>query len=75
MKIEQAIVPAITFFLGALFLYIVTPTEPKPVAELVIWTTTQKIIIPLNSTATKPFTDAGTNFLVIQGISVNSLPK
>lgn len=61
----------ISFIAGALTLWLLTPSY-KPVAELVVWTTTKKIAIPLSKQDSEVFIGAGTN-LVIQGLSVNKL--
>jgi hypothetical protein len=71
---KKLITPTVSFILGATIMYICIPSEPKPVAELIVWTTKEAIHIPLLKDDAKIFMLTGTNQLVINGISVKALP-
>lgn len=76
-SMKQSIIPAISFITGALtMLACWTLNTSQPVAELTIWSSNHgRIPIPLDKTVAKRFERAGTNQMVIEGISVRALIK
>jgi len=72
---KQATTLAIAFMLGAFVMMLLTPKEKPPVAELIVYTPTYEIAIPLPKGIAGYFTRTGTNQIVVTGMHVKALVK
>lgn len=67
------IIPAISFLLGAIVMFVAVPGERLPEAVLQLSTDRGVIAIPLSKDIATRFVNVGTNMLQIYGINVQKI--